>query len=122
MANYNLHKVTDGYRKKKPKDVMDTICKYVLGSGSMGNFTYTIQKRYLRKFKFKAGQSMKIKDYWRQLKEINDFLPYFLPDKYIGSPRITPSAFDDNNLKDILDGNLQQVFKAICKRNQYLFI
>ena len=63
---------------------------------------------------------MKIRDYWRHLKEINEFLPYFPPDKFIGAPRVTPSVLDDNDLKDVLDvKNLLQTFGAICKRNQY---
>ena len=62
---------------------------------------------------------MKIKDYWRHLKEIDDFLPYFLPDKSIESPRISPLVLDGNDLKDALDGNLSQAIKSICKRNQY---
>ena len=98
---------------------MDTICNYVFESGTLGNFTYTIQKRYLRDFKFLLGMKMKIKDYWRQFKEINDFLPYFPPDKSIGSPRIAPSVLDDNDLEDILEGALPSAFKATCKRNQF---
>ena len=62
---------------------------------------------------------MKIKDYWRRSKEINNFLPYSPPNKSIGSPPIAPSVLDDNDLKDILDGALPSAFKAICKRNQF---
>ena len=62
---------------------------------------------------------MKIKDYWRRLKEINDFLLYFPPDKSFGSPQIAPSVLDDNDLKDILNGALPSAFKAICKQNQF---
>ena len=65
---------------------------------------------------------MKIKDYWRRLKEINDILPYFPPDKSIGVPHITPTVLDDNDLKDILDGNLPQAFCAVCKHNQYIVL
>ena len=98
---------------------MDTICNYEFGSGTLGNFTYTIQKRYLRNYKFISETKMKIKDYWRRLKEVNTFLPYFPPDKSIDLLRITPSVLDDNDLKDILDGTLPPDFKAICKRNQF---
>ena len=99
---------------------MDTIRNYVFGSGTMGNFTYTIQKRYFRDYKFQTGLKKKIKDYWRRLKEINDFLPYFLPDKSIGSLRIAPSVLNNNDLKHILDGTpLPSAFKAICNRNQF---
>ena len=98
---------------------MGTIHNYVFGSGTLDNFTHTIQKRYLRDYKLLSETKLKIKDYWRRLKEINYFLPYFPPDKSIGSPRIAPSVLDDNDLKDILDGALPSAFKAICKRNQF---
>ena len=61
---------------------------------------------------------MTIKEYWKRLKEINNFLPYFPPDKLIEAPRATPNVLDDNELKDILDGILPQAFCTICKRNQ----
>ena len=96
---------------------MDTIRNCVFESGTLGNFTYTIQKRYLRNYKFLSGLKMKIKDYWRRLKEIKDFLPFFPLDKSIGSLRIAPSVLDDDDLKDILDSALPPAFKAICKRN-----
>ena len=98
---------------------MDTIRNYVFGSETLGNFTYTTQKHYLRDFKFLSGTKMKIKDYRRRLKEINNFFLYFPPDKSIGSPRIAPSVLGNNDLKDILDGALLPAFKAICKRNQF---
>ena len=118
-AKYATHQASDRYRKEKGEDAMDIIRNYVFGSGTMGNFIYTIQKRYLHAYKFQTGLKMKIKDYWRRLKEINNFLPYFPPDKSISSLRIAPSVIDNNNLKDTLDGALPSAFKAICKRNQF---
>ena len=75
-ANYNLHKETARYLKKKHENAMDTIHNYVFGSDLLGNFTCTVQKWYLHEFKSQAGQSTKIKDYWRHMKEINDFILY----------------------------------------------
>ena len=69
-ASYVIHQTSDRYQKKKHEDAMETIRNYVFGSGTLGNFTYTIQKWYLRKYKFQPGQAMKIKDYWICLKEI----------------------------------------------------
>ena len=88
-ANYNLPKESAGYLKYKREDDMDTVRIYGFGSGLLGNFTYTVQKRYLHKFKFHTGQSPKIKDYWRCLKKIKAFLPYFPPNKSIGALPIT---------------------------------
>ena len=118
-ANYDLYKLTAGYLKKKREDAMNTIHNYVFGSVLLINFTYTVRKRYLHKFKLQAGQSMKLKNYWRGLKEINNCLPYFLPDKSIGAPRTTPTVLVDNDIKGILDENLPQAFQEIFKGNQY---
>lgn len=41
-ANYNLHKESIWYFKKKYKDDMDASPNYVFGSGLLGNFAYTV--------------------------------------------------------------------------------
>ena len=109
-ANSATHQASDRYRKEKREDAMDTIRNYVFGSRTLGNFTYTIQKCYLRDCKFQTGLKMKIKDFWRRSKEINNFLPHFPPDKSVCSPRIAPSVLDSNDLV-ILDGALPSAFK-----------
>ena len=62
---------------------------------------------------------MKLIDYWRCSKEIIRYLPYFSPDATIDTLCVTPTIFQDNNIKVILDVNRPQAFKDICKRNQY---
>ena len=63
---------------------------------------------------------MTIKDYWRYMKGINSFLPYFPPDITTYTVLlILPTLILGNDLKNILDRNLPQSFKEICRKNQY---
>ena len=45
------------------------------------------------------------------MKEINSYLPYFPLAATIGTVRFVPTSFPDNELKDIMDGNLPQGIK-----------
>ena len=118
-VNYEMYKTTPPYLQGKREDALDTIRTYVFGTRDPGTFAYTQQICYMQEFKFQANHAMKIKDYWRWLKEINDYLPYFPPDKVIGGPGVPSAALDDNELNKILDANLPQAFRNICKNIQY---
>ena len=81
-ANYVIHQTSDQYQKKKRNDVMDTICNYVLGQEPQAILP-TPSRNATYANKFQSGQAMKIMDYWRCLKEINNFLTDFPLDKSI---------------------------------------
>ena len=76
---------------------MDSIQNFMFGLGLLGNFTYTVRKRYMQEFKFEAGQSMKVKDYWKHLKEIINFLPPQI--NPLGYPVFNPLSWMITNLR-----------------------
>ena len=62
-TSYLLFKASGRYIEGKQQSALVTTWNFVFGTGSLGNFAYTLQKRYIRDFKFQLGHAMTIKDY-----------------------------------------------------------
>ena len=52
-------------RKEREREcTLETSWDFVFRTGDNGTFAYTLQKHYIREFKFQLGQSITIKEYW----------------------------------------------------------